>query len=586
LNHLKNITNFDWIIENSHTLYGKLLINLLTKISTSKIELINEYDTFIKKIECNTYNSLNFLIHSDNVLAQRHYMSNRYNNLIIDSIFQKDEINVCDNIVYHVFEHNFDYSKSLKIDSTNDDIEFDYKNVNNSFFILMLPSKQKAYHLRIEQKETNEFLAIFNSHYFDKIYIFPKNFKIAEPIFIDIKPSISIDDIKFIITNTYVSQTEVLVVIRRSDCDWGWHENLYLEVVIDNKEFFFFVGKSSENTLKIIIEIPEVQFQKINLDYQQKIPKIIFQTWKTHHLETELLNSVLSIKEKNPEYDYFLYDDDECEEFIRTNFDDDVLFAYNNLMPGAFKADLFRYCVLYKNGGIYIDCKMVNIIPFRQVIEPDVEIILVNDSFQKDMENLHGIYNAFICSVPGKSFFKKAIDTIVCNVKNLVLPTNPLLVTGPTLLLNCYLADRKTNFKIFIHPYLGYDSENHNNGIFSDKKELFMYKTFKNYYKLYRGGGYICEFKRGFLYKNILTMFEVYSVKKPENILSIAFEYCLGSLINLQNLLNTHAIIEINVHDENSKILIGNTPIPTHFEINLVERITIDENTEKTLFFT
>ena len=113
-----------------------------------------------------------------------------------------------------------------------------------------------------------------------------------------------------------------------------------------------------------------------------------------------------------------------------------------------------------------------------------------------------------------------------------------------------------------------------------------MYKTFKNYYKLYRGGGYICEFKRGYLYKNILTMFEVYNVKKPENILSIAFEYCLGSLINLQSLLNTHAIIEINVHDENSKILIGNTPIPTHFEINLVERITIDENTEKTLFFT
>ena len=40
----------------------------------------------------------------------------------------------------------------------------------------------------------------------------------------------------------------------------------------------------------------------------------------------------------------------------------DVLNAYDSLIPGAYKADLFRYLVLYREGGVYLDCKSSTII--------------------------------------------------------------------------------------------------------------------------------------------------------------------------------------------------------------------------------
>ena len=44
-----------------------------------------------------------------------------------------------------------------------------------------------------------------------------------------------------------------------------------------------------------------------------------------------------------------------CREFIKVNFNPLVLKAYDTLIPTAYKADLFRLCVLYINGGIYGD---------------------------------------------------------------------------------------------------------------------------------------------------------------------------------------------------------------------------------------
>jgi mannosyltransferase OCH1-like enzyme len=63
------------------------------------------------------------------------------------------------------------------------------------------------------------------------------------------------------------------------------------------------------------------------------------------------------LKKDNPEFEYHFYDDNQCREYIKDNFNKDVLHAFDKLIPGAFKADLWRYCILYKKGGIYLDIK-------------------------------------------------------------------------------------------------------------------------------------------------------------------------------------------------------------------------------------
>lgn len=52
---------------------------------------------------------------------------------------------------------------------------------------------------------------------------------------------------------------------------------------------------------------------------------------------------------------HFLFDDESATEFISSNFNGEVLTAYQTCNIPAMRADYFRYCFLYLNGGIYVD---------------------------------------------------------------------------------------------------------------------------------------------------------------------------------------------------------------------------------------
>jgi mannosyltransferase OCH1-like enzyme len=85
------------------------------------------------------------------------------------------------------------------------------------------------------------------------------------------------------------------------------------------------------------------------------IPKKIFQTWYTKNIPSEVKNSIESMLAKNREYEYFLFDDLEMENYIKINFSERIFNAFDSLNIGAAKADLWRYLVLYREGGIYLD---------------------------------------------------------------------------------------------------------------------------------------------------------------------------------------------------------------------------------------
>ena len=88
------------------------------------------------------------------------------------------------------------------------------------------------------------------------------------------------------------------------------------------------------------------------------IPKHIYQTWRT---KTALPPKMQECMQHNsrlaPEYVHHLYDDADCRAFIAAHFDAEVLQAYDALIPAAFRADLWRYCVIFVNGGVYMDAK-------------------------------------------------------------------------------------------------------------------------------------------------------------------------------------------------------------------------------------
>jgi len=209
-----------------------------------------------------------------------------------------------------------------------------------------------------------------------------------------------------------------------------------------------------------------------------KIPLTIYQTWKTKNLPPKMSECVKRLQEDNPEFEHHLYDDTNCRQFIADNFEADVLEAYDTLVPGAYKSDLWRYCILYKKGGIYLDIKFQCESGFKlsEMVYDDETFVLdrpfeypklsptnyikaVNAPNFYDLiypmtnENQWinrqtGLYNAVMATKPNTQIMWNCIREIVKNVKSNYYGFNPLYPTGPGLLSIVYFGDdykRKVN---------------------------------------------------------------------------------------------------------------------------------------------
>lgn len=155
---------------------------------------------------------------------------------------------------------------------------------------------------------------------------------------------------------------------------------------------------------------PRVQSSDVS---PQKIPRIIYQTNADHVVPGGMYKAIYSWIDNNPEYEYRYYTNDECRNLIADHFDKKILKAYDMLIPGAYKADLWRYCALYKYGGVYADSAMVNLVPLSEFITADDEFVAPIDCTYSG-----GIYNAFMASIPKHPLLRKVIDLTVERILN------------------------------------------------------------------------------------------------------------------------------------------------------------------------
>jgi mannosyltransferase OCH1-like enzyme len=180
--------------------------------------------------------------------------------------------------------------------------------------------------------------------------------------------------------------------------------------------------------------------------YNTVIPLYIYQTWHTKNLPESMRKTVDNIKINNPSFCHQLFDDNDCREFIKNNFNIEILNAFDNLIPGAYKADLWRYCILYKNGGIYLDIKYepVNDFKFINLTEKEHWVL--------DMDK-NGIYNALMVCKPNNPILLKAINKVVENVKNKYYGISSLVPTGPLMLATFFTEIEKQNLDMYHDIY-------------------------------------------------------------------------------------------------------------------------------------
>ncbi len=177
--------------------------------------------------------------------------------------------------------------------------------------------------------------------------------------------------------------------------------------------------------------------------YEPIIPLNLFTCWHTKNLPPLMRENYEKIKETHPNFCHYLYDEIDCENFIKENFNSDVLNAYKSLIPSSYKSDLWRYCILYINGGIYFDIKFscVNNFNFIALTE--------NQYFVRDREPWGGTLTGLIAVKPKNEILLKCIQQIVINVKTKFYGRDSLDPTGPGLLGKYFTKEEKKEMKLY-----------------------------------------------------------------------------------------------------------------------------------------
>ena len=164
------------------------------------------------------------------------------------------------------------------------------------------------------------------------------------------------------------------------------------------------------------VKIPEIE-------ESEKIPKKILQIY--FQGEDSLPSYVKkNITEKNPDWEYNFFDQEKCYNFLRENFDESYVDKLKSFKKYAHKADLFRICWLYINGGVYMDADMELFIPLDEIIKDfNGTLTTLKNNFRRNLyddviSNFFGykhetLLNGFIFSTKGNTLIKKCIENIM-----------------------------------------------------------------------------------------------------------------------------------------------------------------------------
>jgi inositol phosphorylceramide mannosyltransferase catalytic subunit len=186
------------------------------------------------------------------------------------------------------------------------------------------------------------------------------------------------------------------------------------------------------------------------------IPKILHQTalapaYRNKALPQILSENVTAIRAMNPGWDYNLYDDADVVRIIQREYGSKILSYYERINEkyGAARADLFRYLLMYKYGGVYLDIKSSATFPFDEVLLPDDRFILSYwnreeaKTFEwaraRELESAGGreFQQWHLVTVSGHPFLRAVIERVLYNIDH-YLPAvhgvgsyGVLKVTGP-----------------------------------------------------------------------------------------------------------------------------------------------------------
>jgi len=249
--------------------------------------------------------------------------------------------------------------------------------------------------------------------------------------------------------------------------------------------------------IKESYELPKLDFK----NNDKIIPKVIYRTSAHDLMALPHLVWDLYRKEKilNPNYEYIYFDDFQCESFILYHYGSYIRDLYIKLVPTAYRADFFRYLLLFEKGGIYMDFTQHSLYPMDYIIK-DYKEVYVSDFYTvNEKVPKVALYQAFIATVKGSKLLELAINMCIENIEKEFYGTHALDITGPSLLGKAfrslkidglesdeYISAGKINDDFYI---LNFDKDKYGEFIVNeDTKEFLLKNKIDYHYKVTYSG--------------------------------------------------------------------------------------------------
>jgi mannosyltransferase OCH1-like enzyme len=189
------------------------------------------------------------------------------------------------------------------------------------------------------------------------------------------------------------------------------------------------------------------------------IPKLIHQTARTSDLPKDCRPYVEKLRALHPDWTYRLWTDEDNLAFVRREFSE---FAeiFTKLPRNIMRADVIRYLLMYRLGGLYVDTDYEMIKPFDLT---DRDIVLCWEGDPRSGEGKFLVANSIFASSPGHAFFKMIIDELRGNPP-LATDADVEAGTGPGLVTRVYQSAVKAGLDPYTAPALEFNPLTPRNG--------------------------------------------------------------------------------------------------------------------------
>ena len=253
-----------------------------------------------------------------------------------------------------------------------------------------------------------------------------------------------------------------------------------------------------KNNIRKITEYPLVEIvdQLAVNPPKQKIPPLVHQTWIDKKFGKTHAKSIKNFRKLNQNLSFKIYTNQDINEYMRAYWSKHNIYKiFCNSLIGPLKTDIFRYCILYDQGGYYFDISRGCSIPLTKLHKKSSKFILTYEDtpcyippINKNLYKLKRPFNHILQW--GLAFEKKnkflymllnKIVDVYPNFKNKIFENPKLAIlnfTGPgmyTLVMREYLS------RISIKNISELDIKFNNKGIFKLKGSQIRYQIQPSY---------------------------------------------------------------------------------------------------------